>query len=185
MNHIPLQVISELLANHHAPCISIYQPMHRASPPAEEDAVRFRDHVDKMGETLSQRYGNAVAREMREKVRSVAKDAAFWEGDRDGIAIFACPDYLRVIELKRDPIAHPAIENLLIVGDGFHVKPLIRMVQSDERYQILCLEMKEVRVFEGDRYEVRELPLKHVPRNPTDSLVCRHCFLRFSAFITS
>src|SRR4051812_24507264 len=106
MQPISQQSFNELLAPHHQPCISIYQPTHRAAPPAKEDAVRFRDNVDRLREILAERYDGSVVRELVEKVKGVAADAAFWEGDRDGIAIFASPDFLRVIELKRDP-THP------------------------------------------------------------------------------
>src|SRR5258706_6458724 len=102
MTGISKRLLNELMANHRAPCVSIYQPVHRASPPAEEDPVRFRDAVDRMAETLSQRYDGEVVREMVQKIRSVAKDPAFWEGDPDGMATFASMDYLRVIDLKRD-----------------------------------------------------------------------------------
>src|SRR5438477_526966 len=37
----------ELLAEHQAPCVSIYFPAQRAAPPANENAIRFRDLLHK------------------------------------------------------------------------------------------------------------------------------------------
>src|SRR2546423_4576479 len=108
MQPISHQSLTELLAPRRQPCISIYQPTHRAAPPAEEDAVRFRDNVDRLHEILSERYDSSVVRELVQKVNGVAADPAFCEGDRDGIAIFVSADFVRVIELKRDP-THPSI----------------------------------------------------------------------------
>ena len=64
MQPISHQSLTELLAPRRQPCISIYQPTHRASPPAEEDAVRFRDNVDRLREILSERYDGSVVREL-------------------------------------------------------------------------------------------------------------------------
>ena len=47
-----------------------------------------------------------------------------------------------------------------IVADSFHTKPLMRIVQSADRYQILALSRDSARLFEGNRDRVDEIDLE-------------------------
>jgi len=38
------------------------------------------------------------------------------------------------------------------VADSFHTKPLLRVLQSADRYQILALNRHEAKLYEGNRY---------------------------------
>ena len=38
-----------------------------------------------------------------------------------------------------------------VVAESFHLKPLVRFVQSADRYQVLCLGRQEATLYEGDR----------------------------------
>jgi hypothetical protein len=166
MPEINHQRLNELLADHRPPCVSIYMPVHRARPVSRQDPVRLRDNVERMREQLAGRYDERTIRELADKVIGAAasENGAKWEGDRDGLAIFASPDFLRVIELQAEP-NHP-IREQVVVADTFHIKPLIRRLQYGDRYQVLCLEVKRVSLFEGDRYRLVPVELKNVPQNP-------------------
>src|SRR5690606_27843381 len=63
------------------------------------------------------------------------------------------------------------VKELVVVADSFHTKPLLRIIQSADRYQILALTRKDVRLFEGNRDVVDEVELDAaVPRTPADVL---------------
>ena len=58
-----------------------------------------------------------------------------------------------------------------IVADSFHTKPLLRILQSADRYQVLALSRQEVRLFEGNRDVLDEIePHASVPRTLSDAL---------------
>lgn len=56
------------------------------------------------------------------------------------------------------------------MADQFAVKPLVRMVQTGERFQVLGLDRHRARLFEGDRDELHELDLRGVPATVEDAL---------------
>jgi hypothetical protein len=57
------------------------------------------------------------------------------------------------------------------VADSFHIKPLLRILQSADRYQILGLSRKQIKLFEGNRDALDEIePAKGVPRTMIDAL---------------
>ena len=75
------------------------------------------------------------------------------------------PGMFRVYKLQRP------VPELAVVADSFHTKPLMRIIQSADRYQILGLNRKEIKLFEGNRDGVDEVELdERVPRTITDAL---------------
>jgi hypothetical protein len=60
---------------------------------------------------------------------------------------------------------------LAVVANSFHIKPLIRIFQSADRYQILGLNRKEVRLFQGNRDALDEVEFaQDFPRTITEAL---------------
>ncbi|MDB5294589.1 MAG: hypothetical protein JWO31_572, partial [Phycisphaerales bacterium] len=136
--------LKELLAEHEAPCVSMYVPMHRGNPPAAEENPRvFRELLGRARAELARSYPVRDVRVLVEKIASVAADHDFWTGHREAVAIFASADLLRVIDLQHqvDPAAH--------VADSFHVKPLIRVLQSARQYHVLTFTQRHVQMYLG------------------------------------
>jgi hypothetical protein len=60
-------------------------------------------------------------------------------------------------------------QELLVVGERFHVKPLLPLLAGDGRFYILALSQNAVRLFEATRSSVAELPLD-VPQRLDETL---------------
>lgn len=150
--------LQELLAEHQPPCVSIYLPTGRAQPPAHQDPVRYGDHIRTAEEEMLRLYPRTKIEPILQKLRALAEDNTFWAGgDRDGVGVFASADFMQVVNLDQTVTDH------VVVADSFHVKPLIRLIQSGDRYQVLCLALKDVKLFEGSRYRLTPLELRDVP----------------------
>jgi hypothetical protein len=94
---------------------------------------------------------------------ALAGDRDFWNHTLDGLAVLAASDLFKVYRLQR-PVAE-----LAIVADSFHIKPLLRILQSSDRYQILGLNRHAMRLFEGNRDALDEVePATGVPRTIAD-----------------
>jgi hypothetical protein len=64
-----------------------------------------------------------------------------------------------------------SVPTLTIVADTFHTKPLRRILQSIDRYQVLGLSLQELQLFEGNRDELHEIDAAPgVPRTITEVL---------------
>src|SRR3546814_15134496 len=82
-----------------------------------------------------------------------------WNHNFEGLAVLGAAGLFRVYRLQR-PVA-----DLAIVADSFHTKPLMRIVQSADRYQVLGLNRHSARLFEGNRDSIDEITLApEVPR---------------------
>lgn len=127
------------------PCLSLYQPTHRSHPENRQDAIRFGNLVRSLGASLGQNYARREIASLLEPFHSLAGDRKFWNHALDGLAVLRSADVFRVYRLQRP------VPQLAIVADTFHLKPLIRILQSADRYQVLGLGLKDVRLFDGNR----------------------------------
>ena len=153
-----------ILAERQGPFLSLYQPTHRTFPERQQDSVRFRNLVKELGDSLREKHPDRDIKPLLAPFHALAEDVEFWNRNFDGLAVLGSPDLFRVYRLQRP------ITELAIVADSFHVKPLMRVMQSADRYQILGLDRQEASLFEGNRDQVDEIALaQEVPRHFDDA----------------
>ncbi|HYE37402.1 hypothetical protein [Methylocaldum sp.] len=154
-----------LLGIQEPPCLSLYQPTHRHHPDNQQDPIRFRNLVKTLEESLWRAYPEEQVQPLIESFLALAGDRGFWNHTLDGLAVLAAPGLFRVYRLQRP------VPELAVVADSFHTKPLLRILQSADRYQVLGLNRREVKLFEGNRDALDEIELApEVPRTITEAL---------------
>jgi hypothetical protein len=159
MNNLDKDYAAGLFDHCDPPCLSLYQPTHRYHPNNQQDPIRFGNLVKALEESLLQQFTKDEARVLLEPFRALADDRDFWNNSLDGLAVLAAQGLFRVYRLQR-PVAE-----LAVVADSFHTKPLLRILQSADRYQILGLNRQAIRLFEGNRDALHEIePAPEVPR---------------------
>lgn len=156
--------LKELNSAHTAPCVSLFLPSHRGG--AEQDPILFRKLLAAAQERLlSAGWRPAQVEEVFGPGRRLLADASFWKNQGDGLALFLAPSFIRVFRL---PVV---LNERLVVGTRFHVKPLLPLLSGDGRFFVLALSQNHVRLLEGTRYRVTELDLKGVPRNLAEAML--------------
>jgi len=165
MNTLDQDYAAGLLDNCEPPCLSLYQPTHRHYPDNQQDPIRFGNLVKALEESLLQQVPKDEIRPLLEQFLALAGDRAFWNHTLDGLAVLAAKGVFRVYTLQR------SVAELAVVADSFHTKPLVRILQSADRYQVLGLNRKEIKLFEGNRDALDEIePAQGVPRTITQAL---------------
>jgi len=154
-----------LLEAHEPPCLSLYQPTHRTHPDNRQDPIRFRNLVKTMEESLRRQYTSRDIEPLLDPFHGLAKDEMFWSSTLDGLCVVGARDLFKVFRLQRP------VSELVVVADSFHIKPLLRIVQSADRYQVLAVDRREIKLFDGNRDTIDEVALAPgVPRTLTDAL---------------
>lgn len=154
-----------ILAQREGPCLSLYQPTHRQHPENRQDPIRFRNLVKQLAQSAQRAYPDREMAPLLEPLHALADDTRFWNHALDGLAVLVAPDFFRVYRLQR------AVGEIAVVANSFHTKPLLRILQSAERYQVLGLNRHHVRLFEGNRDQLDEIDLAPgVPRTLGDAL---------------
>lgn len=157
MRQLTTEIIRELLNNEESPCISLYQPTHRANPDKLQDPIRFRNLVREAERSLGEKYRGREIRPLLEPFHALADDYQFWTHSRDGMAVLASAGRFEAFQLQRP------VKEFVVVANSFHLKPLLRMVQSADRYQVLCLDQHEVKLLEGNRDTLDEMDAGDMP----------------------
>ena len=145
MNILDIRHADEIFAAHEPPCLSLYQPTHRSHPANQQDPIRFRNLMKALEDSLRQKYNSKDSASLLAPFQKLADDSKFWNHTADGLAVLGARDRFQVFRLQR-----PVVE-LAIVADSFHIKPLLRILQSADRYHILGLSRQTVQLFEGNR----------------------------------
>ena len=157
--------LEALIENRAEYCVSVYMPTHRALPEARQDPIRFKNLLRGAENALASRSLRAPEiAELLKPARDLLDDPLFWRHQAAGLAVFLsrerCWEY-------RLPISFP---ELLVVGDRFHIKPLLPLLGSDDRFFILALSLNNVRLIEGTLYGAAEIELKNVPGSLSEIL---------------
>jgi hypothetical protein len=154
MNALASEYRDVLLEAHEPPCLSLYQPTHRRQPDRRQDSIRFRNLVKALEECLRRDYPARDVQSLLAPFYALANDSAFWNHGQDGLAVFAAADMFRVYPLPR------SVPERTFVADGFHIKPLLRILQSADRFHILGLNRREACLFAGSRDGIAEIDLQ-------------------------
>nr|WP_231364066.1 hypothetical protein [Thioalkalivibrio sp. ALMg11] len=114
---------------------------------------------------MRQKFASDEIQPLLEPLLALADDREFWNCTFDGLAVLRDRNRFRVYKLQRP------VPELAIVADSFHTKPLLRILQSADRYQVLALNRNEMKVFEGNRDALDEItPADGVPQTLTEAL---------------
>ena len=164
MRSFGFERLRDLLERHAPPCVSIYLPTHRHHPDNEQDPIRYRNLVREAKERLEEAFDGPESRAIVEALERHGDDRAFWNHRTEGLAVLASPERFAVVELQRP------VRERVVVSDSFHVKPLVRALQSADRFTLLGVSRQAARVFEGNRYALDELDLPDVPLTLEEAL---------------
>lgn len=147
--------LRQLLTDSATPCLSLFQPTHRTFPEREQDPIRFKALIRQLEGLLRERKDitEALVEELLKPLRTLAQAQEFWNHSLDGLAAFSAPGHFQVFHLQR------RVPELAVVNDRPSIRPLVRIVQSTDRYQILCLTLERVRLYEGNRDGISRVPL--------------------------
>jgi hypothetical protein len=91
-------------------------------------------------------------------------DRHFWQHQADGLALFSSEGFGRFYRLPTK------LSDLVVVGPTFHTKPLIEFLQAPERFWVLSVAQKGVRMWEGTVTELSPVDLATVPTSLQEAL---------------
>lgn len=165
MDLLEKEELKTLIQRPEGPCVSIYMPTHRMFPETKQDPIRFKNLIREAEERLKTAgLRSPDAKKLLKPAKRLIKDGLFWQYQAEGLATFISSDlfYHHRLPLKFD--------ELLVVTDRFHIKPLLPLFSYEGRFYILALSQNEVRFFQCTRHSVEEVELENVPRSLSEAL---------------
>jgi hypothetical protein len=140
-------------------------PTHRVGREVQQNPIRLKNLLGKAQDRMVAGGVRASeARELLEPAEMLLHDGLFWQHQSDGLALFVSPETFHHYRLPFD------FEELVVVTDRFHIKPLLPLLSGDGRFYVLALSQNEIRLLQGTRYSVSELDLEDVPESLAEAL---------------
>ena len=158
--------IRDLLQHADRPCVSIYMPTIRAGTEAQQNPIRFKNLLRTVQERLEEQgMRPAEGAELLMPMRELVDDQTFWQTQSDGLAVFFSPGTFRAFRIPGE------VNELAVVENRFHLKPLFSLLNSDERFYILAISLKNIRLIAATRHRAEEIELPpDVPRSFEEAL---------------
>ena len=161
MQALTLEGVRSLASTRRPPCLSIYLPTHGGRVPVDraelEGLARRAQHL--VRERLPLGEVDALLAPLR-----ALTEARAWQDQRDGLAVFLAPGFVAQYRL---PVEVP---ELLLVADSFHIRPLLRYVESNQHFFVLLLGQAHVGFFKGSAEGLVPVPIDGLPASLTDAL---------------
>lgn len=163
---ISQEEIRDLLQHAGDPCVSIYMPTIRAGAEAQQNPIRFKNLLRTVQERLEEKGTRpADAAELLTPLRELVDDQTFWQTQSDGLAVFFSPGAFRAFRIPAD------VSELAVVENRFHLKPLFSLLNSEGRFYILAISLKNIRLIAATRHRAEEIELPpDVPRSFEEAL---------------
>lgn len=147
------------------PCVSLLMPTHQAGPEMRQDPIRLKNLIGEAEDLLVESGLRAPeARELLEPARRLLDDHYFWRHQNHGLAAYLHPRGLRTFRVPLE------LDDLAVVGERFHLKPLLALLSEDGQFYVLALSQNSVRLLQGTRFTVSQVELEDVPESLDEAL---------------
>ncbi len=157
------ETLKALIEQRDLASVSLYMPTHRAGSQIQEGPVRLKNLLKQAEKELLDRgMRTRNVQKLLEPAEGLVPDSLFWKYQSDGLALFLSPGSFLFFRLPLD------FEELVVVNERFHLKPLLPLLTGDGHFYILALSQNEVRLLEGARHSVDSVELDDMPSSLAD-----------------
>lgn len=140
--------------------VSIYLPVERAGDQTQQNPIRFKNGLQAAETKLEELGQRRPEREATlEPAYQLLDDHDFWQAQDHGLAVLLHDGEIRTFRLPA------SVNSLTVVGNHFHLKPLIPFIDDGSEYVVLALERGGVQLYRGDHYRIEPLPLSGTPHS--------------------
>ena len=140
--------------------VSIFLPTHVRGAEVRQDPIRLKNlAADARDKLEAAGLSRVEADELLAPALALVEDYKFWQHQDQGLALF-----LGDGEARRHKVPLPFAEQV-VVGPGFHVKPLLPVLAADGAFHVLTITADRVRLFDASRFSMAEVDSGDLPEN--------------------
>jgi hypothetical protein len=146
------------------PAVSIYLPTHRTGD-IEQDPIRLKNLLrEAEGQLVDYGLNASDVRGLLKPAQQLLPDSHFWQHQADGLAIFSSTEIFRYYQLPY------SFQELAVVAERFHIKPLLPLFSEDGVFYILAVSHNQVRLLQCTRFHILEVTPEGVPSSIAEAL---------------
>jgi hypothetical protein len=129
----------------------------------EEDRSKLEGLVRRAREVLREKLRPGEVEEMLAPLEELRAKPAWYE-QQEGLAVFLAPEFHAAYPL---PVEVP---ELFVAAESFHIRPLLRFVESNRHYFVLLLGKEHVGLFKGSAEGLVPVHIDGLPKSLVDAL---------------
>ncbi|MBN2355925.1 hypothetical protein JXO59_07415 [candidate division KSB1 bacterium] len=157
--------LAKLIEKFGGTSVSIYMPAHRAGRDTEQGPIRLKNLLKKAQKyLLTTGLRSRQIQTLLRPAENLLNDGPFWQYQNDGLALFLSAEGSRYYRL---PLR---FDELVVVTDRFHIKPLLPLFAADGRFFVLALSKNAIRLLECTRFSISKIDLEDVPTSLAQAL---------------
>ncbi len=142
--------------------ISIYMPVVAAGAEVRQNPIRFKNLIKEAHRRLIEAgVDQTQVTQLLEKADELDRQDFWQEIGEQGLAIFISKNIFNYYIVPLE------FEELVVVSDSFHVKPLLQIFNQNGRFYVLGLSQNKVRMLVGTRFRCQEIDLTALENVPT------------------
>ncbi len=162
---LPEDLLRDLLAEGETPRVSFVLPATSVGVEAQQGPIRLKNLLRQAEEALLPGLGEKRTAALLAPARQLLEQGPFWRAQNGALVVLVAPGFCQCFGLPM-----PAEERLEL-GPEFLLTPLVPLLPNeDERFHLLALSQKHVRLFAGDRQGLTELFLPGAPKSLVEAL---------------
>jgi hypothetical protein len=157
--------LNELASTRGGHRVSIYMPTVTAGPETRQNPIRWKNLLRQAQSDLKGLVSRPEdAKRMLSPGWDLEDDFDFWQNQGEGLGAYFDGDSMHIYRL---PVP---VEEIAVVSDEFHVKPLLPLFYENGPFCLLALSQGEVRLFSGHRFSLTEVKVPDMPKSMEDAL---------------
>lgn len=139
-------------------CVSVYMPIDRIDAP--KNRIRLKNLMfEAEKKLLALEMLPATVSRILAPIEMILENADFWKNRTEGFAAFFTYDSFVWHSMNYK------FDELVVVTDRFHLKPLLRNASQTRRFHLLTLSQNKIKLYEASEEEIHEIHLNGLPRN--------------------
>ncbi len=165
MNALSKEELTTLMQRRNDWCVSMFMPTYRTGVESQQNSIRLRNIVRQAEDGLANSgLRTQEVKELLEPVQELVNNILFWRNQSDGLALFVSKDEFHYFCLPF------SFDELLVITDRFHMKPLLPLLHGDERFYILALSQNKTILYEGTSQAIKEVSVETLPNSLAEAL---------------
>jgi hypothetical protein len=145
--------------------VSMFMPMIQRGAATQQNPIRCKNLLRQAEEQLlAHGLRPQEAQEILAPVQQLLPNRDFWQRQSHGLAFLMAPQTFRSY---RVPLS---LDELVVVSQRFHIKPLLPLLSGDGHFFVLALSQKAVRLLQATRFSINEIELPGVPQGMAEAL---------------
>ncbi|MDY0256109.1 hypothetical protein [Gudongella oleilytica] len=157
MEKISFDLLKQMMEEDHKGLVSIYMPTWRYGSEAGQSRIQLKNILKEAEERLvSMGYGGREAAELLKPCTLLLDDALFWQKQDKTLALFISESSFKHFRL---PITS---EETLSVSNKYYLRPLIKYLSSDIRFNVLTLSQSEIKLYKAGAYDIERVDVPEI-----------------------